>query len=160
MIRMPGLSIPPTVWGPFLWHTIHIVALGYSVTPTYAEKKAAKEFYESFAILIPCPVCKDHYSKYLAENPLTPHLDTRKDLFEWTVKIHNLVNKSLNKPEVSPLEAIQWISTLGTRGRSPVWTAKDEEAINIKSILIGIGATTLIGGLAVGGYYVYTKSKD
>ena len=151
----PGLQVPPSVWGPFFWHTIHIAALGYPNEPNYTEKKAAKEFYESFSQMIPCPVCKEHYSKFLAENPLTPHLDNRKDLFEWTVKIHNLVNKSLDKPELTPLEAIQWISTLGQRGRSPIWTPKDEEAINMKSVLIGIGITAGIATLAVGSYYLY-----
>jgi hypothetical protein len=151
----PGLQVPPTVWGPFFWYTIHIAALGYPNEPNYAEKKAAKEFYESFSHIIPCPVCKEHYAKYLAENPLTPHLDTRKDLFEWTVRIHNLVNKSLNKPEVTPLEAVQWLSVLGQRGRSPVWTPQDNEAVNMKSMLIGAGLTTGIVCLAVGAYYIY-----
>lgn len=155
----PGLSVPPAVWGPFFWHTIHIVALGYSKEPTYSEKKAAKEFYESFAQIIPCPVCREHYAKYITENPITPYLDNRKDLFEWTVKIHNLVNKSLSKPEMTSLEAIQWISTLGQRGRSPVWTQKDEEAINMKSVLIGIGLTTVIGVAAAGSYYLYKTGK-
>lgn len=156
---MPGLSVPPTVWGPFLWYTIHMIALGYPKAPTYTEKKAAKEFYESLTSLIPCPVCKEHYMKFLAENPITPHLDTRKDLFEWTVHIHNLVNKSLNKPEVTALEAIQWISVLGTRNRSPLWTEKDEEAVSMKSMLIGAGATALIGGFLVTGYFVFKHYK-
>ena len=97
--------------------------------------------------------------KFLAENPITPHLDTRKDLFEWTVHIHNLVNKSLNKPEVTALEAIQWISLLGTRNRSPLWTEKDEEAISMKSLLLGVGATTLIGGFLVAGYFMFKHYK-
>ena len=41
------MQFPPSVWGPFFWHTIHIVALGYPKNPTYTDKKCAKEFYES-----------------------------------------------------------------------------------------------------------------
>ena len=158
---MPGLKMPPSVWGPFFWHTIHIGALGYPVKdPSYGEKKAAKEFYESLVFIIPCPVCKEHYAQHIKENPITPFLDTRKDLFEWTVNIHNLVNKDLKKPEVTPLEAIQWYTVLGSRDRSPVWTPKDEEAVNLKSVLIGVGASIAIGSLAVGGFMLYNKYKD
>jgi hypothetical protein len=46
---MPG-RIPPTTWGPFFWHTIHIIALGYPKNPTYTDKKCVKEFYESLTL--------------------------------------------------------------------------------------------------------------
>ena len=46
------MNIPPTVWGPFFWLTIHIVALGYPSNPTHAHKKAAKEFFESLKLHI------------------------------------------------------------------------------------------------------------
>ena len=62
------MNIPPEVWGPFFWHTIHITALGYSNKPTYAQKKAAKEFYESLSVMIPCPVCREHLKKHLDNN--------------------------------------------------------------------------------------------
>jgi hypothetical protein len=73
---MPG-RIPPTTWGPFFWHTIHIVALGYATEPSYAQKKAAKEFFESLLFLIPCPICREHYATHLEKYPITPHLDRR-----------------------------------------------------------------------------------
>jgi hypothetical protein len=154
---MPGLRLPPSSWGPFFWHTIHIVAIGYPLQPSYSEKKAAKEFYESLVFLIPCPVCRQHYEAYLKENPISPFLDSRETLFEWTVKIHNLVNKDLGKPEVTALESLQWLDTLGQLGRSPIWTPKDEEAVNMKSFLKGVMATSLIGGAMVGGYLLYKK---
>ena len=44
------MQFPPSVWGPFFWHTIHIVALGYPKSPTYTDKKCAKEFYESLTL--------------------------------------------------------------------------------------------------------------
>ena len=55
---MPG-HISPAVWGPILWTTIHIVALGYPKEPTFSEKRAAKEFYESLTHLIPEKVTED-----------------------------------------------------------------------------------------------------
>ena len=133
------MNIPPTVWGPFFWHTMHIVALGYPKEPSYAHKKAAKEFFESLQFLIPCPICREHYSQFLQEQAITPSLDRREDLFRWTVDIHNKVNATLKKPRVSEQEAIQYYKRLGTRGRSPVWTPDDFAEADLKAIIQGFG---------------------
>ena len=148
---MPG-RIPPSTWGPFFWHTMHILALGYPNTPTYAEKRAAKEFFESLQHLIPCPVCRQHYTDYLKENPLTPSLDTRKDLFTWTINLHNTVNKQLGKPEFTEMESINFYHTLGELNRSPIWTPDDLQAIQFREALKIIGII-VSGGAILGGLY-------
>jgi hypothetical protein len=136
---------------------MHIVALGYPKKPNYAEKRAAKEFYESFVHLIPCPVCRLHYATHLKANPITPSLDSNEDLFRWTVKIHNLVNKDLGKPEYSEMDAIQFYHALGDLGRSPVWTPQDIDAIKYRHLLI-TGGGVLAGGIVLGGlYYAFSK---
>ena len=155
---MPG-SIPPTTWGPFFWHTMHLVALGYPTQPTYAEKRAAKEFYESLAHLIPCPMCKMHYADHLKNNPITPSLDTRKDLFDWTVKIHNLVNKDLGKPEYTASDSISFYHRLGEMGRSPIWTPQDLQAANFAS-MVKFGAGAIAFAAVLGGVAYYFTSKD
>jgi len=138
---------------------MHIVALGYPKKPNYSEKRAAKEFYESFVQLIPCPVCRLHYSTHLKENPVSPNLDKGDDLFKWTVKIHNLVNKDLGKSEYTELEAIQFYHTLGDLGRSPVWTPQDIDAIQYRHLLMA-GGGVLAGGIILGGiYYAFGSSK-
>lgn len=137
------MHIPPETWGPFFWHTIHIVALGYPENPTYAHKKAAKEFYESLTVLIPCPECREHYKMHLEKNPLTPHLDRRKDLLRWTILLHNEVNKMLKKKIFTETEVLKYYTRLGARGRSPVWTPDDfveaDWAARLQGISIGIG---------------------
>lgn len=152
------MHLPPTVWGPFFWHTIHITALGYSDKPSYAQKKAAKEFYESLAILIPCPICREHFSKHLETYPLTPHLDRRKDLFKWTVVLHNEVNKSLNKPLFEEHEVIKYYTRLGARSRSPVINHTDFEESDTKSFLKGVTAATAAIGVTGGLIYLLSKS--
>ena len=152
---MPG-SIPPSTWGPFFWHTMHLVALGYPSKPTYAEKRAAKEFFESFTHLIPCPTCKMHYAEHLKNNPLTPSLDTRHDLFQWTIRIHNLVNKDLGKPEYVDTDAIAFYHRLGELGRSPVWTPEDIQSIYFEAML-KYGGTALLTAAVVGGAVYYFK---
>jgi hypothetical protein len=136
---------------------MHIIALGYPNKPNYAQKRAAKEFYESFVQLIPCPVCRGHYAEHLKANPVSPSLDSSKDLFRWTVKIHNLVNKDLGKPEYSEIEAIQFYHGLGDLGRSPVWTPQDVDSVEYKKLLIACGGL-MAGGILLGGlYYAYNK---
>lgn len=119
--------------------------------PSHAHKKSAKEFYESLKILIPCPICKEHYIAHLEKYPLTPHLDRRTDLFRWTVLLHNEVNKALGKRPFTETQAIQYYSRLGARGRSPVITPDDFLEADYKAFLqglgIGIAATVTLGGV-------------
>ena len=144
------MQFPPSVWGPFFWHTIHIVALGYPIKPSHAHKKAAKEFYESLRILIPCPICKEHYNAHVEKYPITPHLDNRNDLFSWTVLLHNEVNRLLKKKSFTETQAIQYYTRLGERGRSPVYTPNDfleaDYAALLRGLGIGIGVSLTLGG--------------
>jgi len=135
------MRFPPAVWGPIFWMTIHIVALGYSDTPSYSEKRAVKEFYEGLQFLIPCPKCKEHYRENLKIHPVTPSLDNRRDLFRWTVKMHNMVNKQLGKAEITETEALAFMGRLGARGRSPIWKKEDMAEIDTSSFMKGAVVT-------------------
>lgn len=151
------LRIEPAVWGPFFWNTIHIIALGYPNEPTYSDKKAAKEFFESLVRLIPCAICREHYTANLKEMPITASLDRRRDLLSWTIKFHNKVNVMLNKPEKTETEVLAYYAALGQRGRSPVWNSDDLSELNMRSFLRGVATTVGIGMLAGGALY-YLKA--
>lgn len=152
------MRFPPTVWGPFFWHTIHIIAIGYPKNPTYTDKKCAKEFYESLAFLLPCSACREHYKAHLAENPLTPFLDSRTDLIKWTVMIHNKVNQSLGKNEWRLEEVLSYYERLGRRDRSPVWTKEDLDEVDyrsfVKGFITGSILLSIIGGTMYAVYQV------
>lgn len=145
------MKLPPAVWGPFFWHTIHIAALAYPTNPSYAQKRAAKEFYESLVHLLPCPVCREHLSTHLQKYPITPHLDRRTDLFKWTVQLHNVVNDSLGKPRVSELEALTFYRRIGARGKTPVINQEFLEEVDMRSMIkggfIGAGVVFAAGAL-------------
>jgi len=153
------MHIPPEVWGPFFWHTIHIVALGYPQTPEYSDKKAAKEFYESLQNLIPCPICRQHYVSHLTKLPIGPSLDNRKDLFRWTVDLHNDVNEMLGKRKYTETEVIQYYNRLGARGRSPVITSQDfmeaDQQAMLKGVVAGVGVSVVLGAIL---YFSLPKS--
>jgi len=145
------MQFPPSVWGPFFWHTMHIVALGYSKNPTYTDKKCAKEFYESLAFLLPCSICREHYKEYLQEKPISTFLDSRTDLIKWTVQIQNKVNKMLGKPEWTLEEVLSYYEKVGARNRSPVWTKEDMKEVDyasfVKGFLTGSVVLSVIGGV-------------
>ena len=152
------MKVPPNVWGPFFWHTIHIVALAYPKEPSYGDKKAAKEFFESLQFLLPCPICKEHLKIHLAKFPITPHLDRRDDLFKWTVMLHNEVNVSLNKATMTELEVLLYLKRLGSRGTSPVINKEMLDEIDMRSMIKGGmigGAVTFTVGLCI---YYFSKS--
>jgi hypothetical protein len=152
------MYLPPETWGPFFWHTIHIVALGYPSNPTLAHKKAAKEFFESLKLLIPCPICRDHYVAHVEKFPITPHLDRRSDLFRWTVLLHNEVNTMLKKRTYTEAEALAYYKRLGARERSPVWTPDDFAEADWKARIQGISIGAGLACLGIGAIWWLQKN--
>ena len=152
------MHIPPETWGPFFWHTIHIIALGYPQEPSHAHKKSAKEFYESLKFLIPCPICKEHYVAHMEKYPITPHLDRRSDLFRWTILLHNEVNKALQKPAYTESQVLQYYSRIGERGRSPVWNLNDFVEADTKYFLKGLGIGVAVAGGTIGVIWMINKN--
>lgn len=148
---MPSFST--SVWGPPMWLTLTVIALGYPANPTYTDKRAAKEFIESLVHLIPCSICRDHYRQHLQANPISPSLDSRKDFFQWVVKLHNIVNKTLGKPEMTEVEVLYYISELGRRGRTPFWSIEDIKERDSRSMLYGFASGLAVAAIGVGGLW-------
>mgnify|MGYP001195412702 FL=1 len=98
----------PYIWGKYLWTSIHYISLGYPENPSKEEQNDYKEFFENLFRVIPCYTCSENYKDHLQKLPITPQvLQNTKSLFKWTVEVHNLVNKSLNKRLLSYEEAYQ-----------------------------------------------------
>lgn len=91
----------PELWGQYLWKSIHFIALGYPDNPSEQELQAYKYFYSNLWQVIPCLKCANNYKRHLEELPIDDFLTSKKDLFEWTVNLHNIVNKELGKPIMS-----------------------------------------------------------
>lgn len=103
-------NLGPESWGPHAWKFIHIVALAYPVKPTLEEKQNYKRFYTTIGDIIPCAHCKEHYKEHLIKNPITDDvLMNRKKLLNWTIDIHNEVNKLTGKTTYDYDTAIELI---------------------------------------------------
>ena len=55
---------------------------------------------------LPCLKCRVHYAENIKNNPIDNHLNSKIDLFKWTVDIHNITNKDNNKYIYSYDEAL------------------------------------------------------
>ncbi len=88
----------PDIWGKHMWYTIHFIALAYPEQPTSEDKRHFQIFFENLHTVIPCYKCSVNYVKHLNELPLdSTALKSNKGLFEWTVDLHNVVNRDLGK---------------------------------------------------------------
>lgn len=105
---------PPhtTVWGPHFWYVIHTTALNYPTIPTDFHKMAYKNFFESFANVLPCKKCREHYQTHISRYPITPFLDSNELLNKWIIDLHNMVNQSLGKRQLTYQEVYQIYSGL------------------------------------------------
>ena len=72
--------------------------------------------------------------------------------------LHNEVNKSLNKPQFTEVEALLYIKRLGLRNESPMVIKEMFEEIDMRSMVKGgfVGAgLTFVTGVAI---YYFSRS--
>jgi hypothetical protein len=159
------IRLPPHIWGPIFWSTLHIASLGYSDTPNEREKKNAAAFYESLIDMLPCPVCRKHYEMNLEEMPIKEALNSRMELVKWVFEMHNRINVQLGKREYTFAEFIASMQNLEKAKKSvpPSHTNDNlpkafpgfESGLNvIDGLLLGTGVTMVTGA---GLYYLYTE---
>jgi len=91
------------LWGSEGWHFLHFICLNYPEQPTEEDKKEYKQFFESLPIVMPCPPCGYHFEQNMIKHPI--RIESNKDLFEWSVDMHNEVNAMNDKPILSYEEA-------------------------------------------------------
>ena len=87
-----------SVWGPSLWHTLHIISFNYPIKPTQQDKKNYKRFIKDLKNVLPCKYCRMNFKKNLKTLPLTEKaLKNRYNFSRWMYNMHELVNKMLGK---------------------------------------------------------------
>ena len=101
------MHLGPSIWGPHLWKTLHMISISYPNEPNEEQKKNYRTFFENFYQVIPCSICSNNYINNLKELPITN--DTMKNqqtLVKWVIDIHNIVNKELGKPIIEHDDAL------------------------------------------------------
>jgi hypothetical protein len=88
------------LWGPLGWMTLHSITLNYPDNPTDSDKKTIAAFIDAFSSSITCPTCRQHFRDSFFRYKKS-HVDwdsSKYNLFLMSVRIHNAVNKKLDKP--------------------------------------------------------------
>ena len=89
---------PTKHWGTHLWAYIHTISL------MNKPEEEVKACLKSIPDVIPCLACQFSFREICNE---IDNIDcSGHGLFEWTVDVHNRINKSLGKPELTYEEAI------------------------------------------------------
>lgn len=72
------------------WKALHLAAIDGKLTPALVT---------TFGSRIGCGTCKSDWRTTLRNNPPVYSPDQR-NAFDWTVKVHNIVNKKIGKPQM------------------------------------------------------------
>lgn len=92
-------------WGPDVWAGINAIVRFYPENPTDSDKIEYRKFLESFKTVLPCDLCKGHYTEYLAKVSWDSILLNRFTLVKFVIDLHNDVNKRNGKPVLEYQEA-------------------------------------------------------
>ena len=142
------MALEPKVWGPFYWFVLHTITLSYPLNPNEVTKKKYYEFIQNLPLFIPNSDIGDAFSKIINDYPVTPYLDSRPSFIKWMHFIHNKINLSLGKDEVSMDDAM--ISYYDHYKPKEV---KQEEHRKSREKYVFLFIITLVIGA---GWYLYT----
>jgi hypothetical protein len=93
-----GDGMLTSVWGPPLWHFLHVMSFNYPVNPTKDDKKYYLNFISNLRNILPCKFCRDNLRNNLKMLPLTSKNLKNRDMFSrWMFKFHELINTMLGK---------------------------------------------------------------
>ena len=126
---------------------MHTVTLGYNPNPSKEEQQAAADFFNSLKHVIPCPICREHYTHFLSQTPVESVTSSRDKLVYWCFQLHNKVNEQLNNRTITWEQFIETMKSL-----------RDKEEIHLTpSSSFASSAGLVIGGILLGaaGYYAF-----
>jgi hypothetical protein len=93
------MGLSPKVWGKEGWRFIHYVAVTYHPS----KKEEYLQFFQNLPKILPCPVCGSHFKINMEKHP--PKMGNAKELFDWTVDMHNFVNEMNGKKQLTYKQA-------------------------------------------------------
>lgn len=87
-----------SVWGPAMWHFLHIMSFNYPVDPSIEDKYYYREFVLNLKYTLPCKYCRINLKTNFKQLPLTISVMKNRDSFSrYIYQLHELINKMLHK---------------------------------------------------------------
>ena len=111
-------------------------------------------FFNTLQPILPCAKCSQNYLRHLQEDPISNNLDNKKSLVNWLINVHNKVNKSNNKRELTYNEVMNHYKLLynGDLTNKPL-----KESNNMTNTILTVIFILLIIGLIYVFYKKYLK---
>ena len=93
-----GDGMLTSVWGPSLWHYLHVMSFNYPIKPTKIQKNKYKQLLLNFQYTLPCKYCrinlKNNFKKYPLINKI---FENRNNFSRYIFNLHEHINKMLGK---------------------------------------------------------------
>ena len=87
-----------SIWGPAIWHFLHIISFNYPIEPNKEQKKNYYNFVMSLKNILPCKKCRENLVKNFKQLPLTmKDMKNRYTFSLYVYNLHELINKMLHK---------------------------------------------------------------
>ncbi len=93
-----GDGMMVSLWGPAMWHSLHMISFNYPIHPTKKDKVSYKRFVTNLTNVLPCKYCRQNLKKNLKLLPITDQVMSSRDAFSrYIYRLHERVNKNLGK---------------------------------------------------------------
>jgi len=93
-----GDGMLTSVWGPSIWHYLHIISFNYPVNPTEKDKRNYRTLIWNLQYTLPCKYCRINLSNNFKKFPLTNDIFNSRNTFSrYIYNLHELINKMLGK---------------------------------------------------------------
>tara|TARA_Y100000991_G_scaffold163808_1_gene125765 strand:+ start:109 stop:540 length:432 start_codon:yes stop_codon:yes gene_type:complete len=143
------MDLEPNVWGPHYWFFLHSITFTYPKNPTSATKKKYYDFIHNLPLFIPHKNISKKFVTYLDAYPLTPYLDSSTNFQKWMLFIHNKINKSIGKEELTYYDLVNNFNDLYKPKRAVKY-----DFLKWKQKILYVLILFLLMGIL---YYLYNK---
>ena len=93
-----GDGMLTNVWGPSLWHYLHVMSFNYPINPTKIQKQKYKQLLLNFQYTLPCKYCRINLTKNFNKFPLNEKIfKNRNNFSRYIFNLHEQINKMLGK---------------------------------------------------------------
>jgi hypothetical protein len=93
-----GDGMLTSVWGPSLWHYLHVMSFNYPINPTKIQKQKYKQLLLNFQYTLPCKYCRMNLKKNFKNFPLSDKVfENRNNFSRYIFNLHEQINKLLGK---------------------------------------------------------------
>lgn len=90
------------IWGPYFWYLFHFITFNYD----HEKIQIYKQFFNNIKYILPCPICRTHYSKFIDKYKPDKYLNSKDNFIKWMIDFHNIVNKGLKKKQINYSDAL------------------------------------------------------